>query len=67
MVFLMLVKVELCGDKIRGDSLQRATIFFGGKNSVLYKACFKRLNAYLCRCLEVNTLPQVTKHPDYLS
>ena len=42
-------------------------ILFGGKNSVLYKGCFKRSNAYLCRCLEVNTLPQVTKQPDYLS
>ena len=40
--------------------------FFGGKNSVLHKGCFKRLNAYLCQYLEVNTLAQVTKQPDYL-
>ena len=41
--------------------------FFGGKISVLYKGCFKTLKAYLCRCLEVNTLPRVTKQPNYLS
>ena len=41
--------------------------FFWRENSVLHKGCFKRLNAYPCRCLEVNTLAQVTKQADYLS
>ena len=41
--------------------------FLAGKIPFCNEGCFKKLNAYLCRCLEVNTLSQVTKQPDYLS
>ena len=35
------------------------------KFPILYKVPFKRVNGYLSRCLEVNTLVQLTKQPDY--
>ena len=44
-------------------------LFLAGKKNQFFirgVSCFKRLNAYSCRCLEVNTRPQVTKQPDYL-
>ena len=44
-------------------------LFLAGKKNqfcIRGVSCFKRLNAYLCRCLEVNTCPQITKQPDYL-